>query len=277
MIRYPEPEIVLDVDLRNPGQFFACCGALELASQLWPGSEGWFARDGSRASFHVTTGGGHNDPLGAIVTAICEAEPLVRLADDHEAYKKEDRKPLVVVPFRMRLDWWLHPYGNDDSPIAKEAERKSPLKVWAGQQTPHGKFSDLRDEWRLIATQDEQRPSSSQLFRVRRPMKGRFGFDPSASWSAIDVGFSPDEQEIPVQTSPATEILAAIGLQRCRPVAAERRGRWFIYHPWHAPLEISVAPAGLAGAGCPLGAYEFPVLMRNAQYGSFGWARPLED
>src|SRR6266700_1264826 len=30
------------VDPSNPGQFFACCGLLELAARLWPGAEGWF-------------------------------------------------------------------------------------------------------------------------------------------------------------------------------------------------------------------------------------------
>src|SRR5437773_3215099 len=34
--------IRIPVDLTNPGQFFACCGLLELADRLWPGAEGWF-------------------------------------------------------------------------------------------------------------------------------------------------------------------------------------------------------------------------------------------
>jgi CRISPR-associated protein Csx14 len=38
----PDPDLTLAVTPRNPGQFFACCGVLELASRLWPGSEGWF-------------------------------------------------------------------------------------------------------------------------------------------------------------------------------------------------------------------------------------------
>lgn len=37
-----EPNIKIPVDLTNPGQFFACCGLLELAGRLWPGAEGWF-------------------------------------------------------------------------------------------------------------------------------------------------------------------------------------------------------------------------------------------
>src|SRR5437667_10381600 len=48
-----QPNITLPVDLTNPGQFFACCGLLELADRLWPGAEGWFA-DGQ---FNVTCEG----------------------------------------------------------------------------------------------------------------------------------------------------------------------------------------------------------------------------
>jgi CRISPR-associated protein Csb3 len=37
-----EPAIQIKVDRTNPGQFFACCGLLELADRLWPSAEGWF-------------------------------------------------------------------------------------------------------------------------------------------------------------------------------------------------------------------------------------------
>ena len=36
------PAVTIPVDLTNPGQFFACCGLLELASQLDEEAEGWF-------------------------------------------------------------------------------------------------------------------------------------------------------------------------------------------------------------------------------------------
>src|SRR6266446_4280053 len=38
----PNPAIRIAVDPTNPGQFFACCGLLELADRLWQGAEGWF-------------------------------------------------------------------------------------------------------------------------------------------------------------------------------------------------------------------------------------------
>ena len=30
------PNVSIPVDLSNPGQFFACCGLLELADRIWP-------------------------------------------------------------------------------------------------------------------------------------------------------------------------------------------------------------------------------------------------
>lgn len=32
-----QANITVPVDVTNPGQFFACCGLLELADRLWPG------------------------------------------------------------------------------------------------------------------------------------------------------------------------------------------------------------------------------------------------
>jgi hypothetical protein len=43
------------------------------------------------------------------------------------------------------------------------------------------------------------------------------------------------------------------------------------------PVEIAVTPAAAVGAVTLGPAFEFSVKMRNAQYGSFGWAKPLEE
>jgi CRISPR-associated protein Csx14 len=264
---HPLPDITLDVDLRNPGQFFACCGLLELASRLWPGSEGWFAGEGSRAAFHIATYSGHNDPLGETVRMLCEPGDLVAIAKDGGIEKiQADRQPVILLPFDLRLDWWLDAYGNGD---------KSELKIWAGQQTPVRNINSLREAWRAALTYAGSEANAQKLLTHRWPISGRFGFDPSASWEALDVGFSPDEQGVPVQTSPATEILAAVGLQRCRPFPVKGKRRWFAYRVWADPLNIAVVPAGIASAVDATAAYEFPVVMRNQQYGSFGWAQPL--
>ncbi|MDP1796631.1 MAG: hypothetical protein Q8K78_04085, partial [Planctomycetaceae bacterium] len=60
----PEPNIRVQVDVTNPGQFFACCGLLELADRLWPGAEGWFTEEAS--VFQITRAGSLLELLDAI-------------------------------------------------------------------------------------------------------------------------------------------------------------------------------------------------------------------
>src|SRR5260221_583769 len=62
----PEPSIRVIVDPTNPGQFFACCGLLELANRLWPGAEGWF----EGREFSIACGG----TLAALLDTLANAE-----------------------------------------------------------------------------------------------------------------------------------------------------------------------------------------------------------
>src|SRR5262249_51619972 len=151
----------------------------------------------------------------------------------------------------LRLDWWLDSYRGGD---------KSELKVWAGRQTPERNINSLKAAWTEFAKLNPVAPGAS-LLTQRWPTRGRFGFDPSAAWQPVNVGFSPDAQGFGVLTSPATEILAAIGLQRCRPQHLGRVGRYFTYRPWTDPIEVMLAPAAIVGAGRGLSTYVFPVNM----------------
>src|SRR5205823_936267 len=113
------PDINVDVNIRNPGQFFACCGLLETSSRIWPNSEGWFETTGRRTTYCLATSSGHNDPLGEIVRRICEPDTVIEADTEHHS---PGLRPLLVVPFDLRLDWWIEGGVN-----------KSPLKLWAGQ------------------------------------------------------------------------------------------------------------------------------------------------
>jgi CRISPR-associated protein Csx14 len=250
----PNPDISVSVDVRNPGQFFACCGLLEISSRIWPDSEGWFAITGRRTTYSISTNSGHNDPLGESVRRVCE--PNVFISTDTDHYNPGLR-PLILVPFDLRLDWWI-----------ENGVNKSPIKMWAGQQTPLRMMTDMQ-------VQLQQINWGPNLFSRQRPMSGRFGIDAASSWTPRGLGFSPDEQNMPWATYPAT-IFAAIGLQRCRPPQIEEmKGRWFAYHIWTCPLEISVVPAAaIMGKGEIADKYLFQAKMRNKQYGSFDWGRP---
>jgi hypothetical protein len=250
----PDPDISVNVAIRNPGQFFACCGLLETSSRIWPDSEGWFGITGRRTNYFIATSSGHDDPLGEIVRRICEPDTVIETdADDYNP----GLRPLLLIPFDLRLDWWIEGGVN-----------KSPLKLWAGRQTPQGIMTDMQRELQRI------KPGRN-MFSQQRPMSGRWGIDAASSWTARGLGYSPDEQNMPWPTYPATELFAAIGLQRCRPLHIEEmKGRWFSYHIWTCPMEISVVPAAaVMGKGQIAERYVFEAKMRNKQYGSFDWGR----
>ena len=255
----PDPDITVNVDIRNPGQFFACCGLLEISSRIWPESEGWFGITGRRTTYCIATNSGHDDPLGEIVRQICEPNKVISTdADDYPP----GLRPLLLALFDLRLDWWI------DGGVNK----KSPLKMWAGQQTPLRIMTAMQTELQQV------KPGRN-MFSQQRPMSGRWGIDAASSWTARGLGYSPDEQNMPWATYPATEIFAAIGLQRCQPLRIEEmKGRWFSYHIWTCPLGISVVPAAaVMGKGQIAEKYVFEAKMRSKQYGSFDWGRPWTE
>jgi CRISPR-associated protein Csb3 len=235
-----EPTIRVAVDPTNPGQFFACCGLLELADRLWPGAEGWF----DEQDFCITCGGALQELLSAFATA--RPEQVTRLDNGLEV------KPLiaplrlsfdVAVPFDLVLDAWMT-IRIEKGEVVTAAN--PPWNFWSGQQTPMRIWLPLRDALdRLLTRLDGER--ARQLFKQREFLTGRFGFDPGPAWNALDVGFSPNEQSISVESSPAVELLAAVGVQRFRPQMGESRD-WFVYSTWGVPLPPSVAAAAAAGA-----------------------------
>ena len=98
-------------------------------------------------------------------------------------------------------------------------------------------------------TSQLQRLTDSQLerlFEQRVFQGGRFGFDCGPAWNALDVGFSPNEQKIEVESSPAAELLAAVGLQRFRPLLNDDRDG-LDYFTWHNAYSPAIAASAMAG------------------------------
>lgn len=174
MSHNPEPAIRVRVDPTNPGQFFACCGLLELADRLWGGVEGWFENDDGEFVLSVPERG-HDatELIKKLVDARLSGDltpALQRERQELETRKRQLKKngkelPLaeeqrrddlgkllragpisIGKPFDCVLDWWLNQkekglfsairLGNAAATRQKEQERDDDAipKTWAGRQ-----------------------------------------------------------------------------------------------------------------------------------------------
>ncbi len=220
--------IRVHVDPTNPGQFFACCGLLELADRLWPGAEGWF----EEGEFCIRGDG----TLPNLVQAVSIAELSQIDAEDNTASPVQ-----VGTPFRnLRLDWW-----QDNRAGGRE------LKVWAGTMESvriaramqnairHDSFRGpgLLDVGLVAYDPDNlEKKVEPYYFDARR--------GPNAH--SRDVGFSPNDLQLTTTAYPAVELLCLVGLQRCLP-ARTKQPRVFDYFSWPMPAPPELLPPLVAG------------------------------
>ncbi len=260
----PEPSIRVKVDPTNPGQFFACCGLLELADRLWPGAEGWF----ERGEFGIACGGTLQDLLTAArATKFAGAESEDDVDDENSDDHEDDGivEPLLIEsPVRLRLDWWA-----DKS-----------IKTWAGSMNVRliamAMCSGIDVEHRDPLNQSEivfdpPKLATTRAGKMKQPKRKKrepFYFDARRGPNAHsrDIGFSPNDLAMKTTASPAVEFFCLVGLQRCRP-APTPRARVFNYFMWSKPLVVSLlAPAvsglltGIRGCG-----YRFENCFRSGQ------------
>ena len=236
-MRSSAQNIQIPVDYTNPGQFFACCGLLEVAHRLWPGAEGRFHVSGPRTRFEIAAEG--NEGLKKLLDGARLVEFQVE-SDDSEADEDKERvDPIVVTsPIRLVLDWW-----SDKS-----------IKTWAGS---------MKERAILHAMLRAIDPDNPDPFNDSRPVddppqpgartkksqkREPFYFDCRRGCNAhpLDSGFSPDTQEMRSECCPAVEAMCFVGLQRTRPAPTEdpNRLRYFV---WQKPLPLNVIAAVACG------------------------------
>jgi CRISPR-associated protein Csb3 len=264
MMSEREPEIRLRVDPTNPGQFFACCGLLELADRQWFGVEAWF----DRGLFYISSEE-HAASLQELLTIAHD----IRLADDLRTDKKdeieEDEKsdadvfPLIIEsPISLRLDWW----------------RDKTLKPWAGSMDERKillamcNAIDVRNEDPLnqgeivfdAVTKISTDPSGKRPLKAKKREPFYFDSRRGANALSIDVGFSPDSLKLATIAYPSVEGLSFIGLQRCRPKLTDS-SRVFEYFTWSSPLPVQVVPLAILGLVSHGRGYRFENAFRTDQ------------
>ena len=249
--------------LTNPGQFFACCGLLELADRLWNGAEGWFDGDGFR--LRSTKGNACTEQLSGLIGAIGSAALRQTQPNDDHASPLE-----ILSPFNLRLDWWLD--GRSDGEY---------LKIWAGSMScvhiaramqaplrdPNFQTESLLDRGVLLQTSEDDK---------REP----FYFDGRRGVNAqpLDVGFSQNKLKMKTLAHPAVELLCLVGLQRFRPRKADT-SRSFEYFEWLSPLTLPIAALAACGILVPHATWGFrfetPFRTDKRMHKAFSMATPI--
>jgi CRISPR-associated protein Csx14 len=91
--------------------------------------------------------------------------------------------------------------------------RQKPSKAQASKRQP----TDIVTKGLSQLWQENRGKLAEDPFNVVTPMGGSFNFDPRGAWTAIDTGYSPNDQKYTVEASPIVEVLAALGMEHARP------------------------------------------------------------
>lgn len=256
-----EPTITIDVDLRNPGQFFACCGLLELANRVSPSdnrARGWFCNiEKPIAKFQIEAVDAEGNPLE--LPSLLDALKNASIVSDNENSKEG---PLTIgEPFFIEIDW------------RKAFPQNSLVKTWAGQQ-------NVFEIIKALQGAIPEKVSNGILSVCREVKSATTAFNTSLAEDVIDAGFSLDKLSDRLKRHPAifVELLSLIGLQHFCPARGERR-LTRIYYAWKEPLPVLLASIAICYSlpGIKTHGFSFDMYKRDSEgrYKAFAPAKPI--
>jgi CRISPR-associated protein Csb3 len=301
--------IRLAIDARNPGEYLAICGLLEVLSRY---------DANATSAWRRTTG--VLPPLPSAAADVCEVDTTTDEAvvaaqiaqhlgskDAWKAITENSRVPLadsvggwcgaleLALPHKPELvvDHWYEWAHVVDNTIVGKREKapkrdgKSRWKLWAGRHEKRGAGGLGLD---LVASVPPGfRPSGFQdLLGLTVAGSSGYKLDPATTRSAIDRGISANDAKAvkAERVRPLLELLAAIGLSTFFPPRREGdnaphgvvgvRKRVFTYCTWspHLPLAL----ARMAARGVEVGSAELvkreAIIGMMGQYGYLKLARP---
>jgi CRISPR-associated protein Csx14 len=286
-------ESTIPVDLRNPGQVFACLGLMEAAEALgFAEVEGGFnyAGDETQTSFTVAAQG-HAEPVAAIIDFLASATTVARApahsklsADKWNVVTETEKPPTYPGPIpdspatlavslradglELFLEHWLD----------GDATGRDNIKLWAGSGGYPG-AALARDALDNVAKlgDNARGAAAADPFAVSARMSSSFRFDWRRDYIPLDAGFSPNiHGNMTMIGYPLVEILAALGLQNARPSRVERRDKLAYRYgvsSQRLPLVLARAMLGGEGLGFPIRLFR----MRLGWPGQEGQARCIID
>lgn len=276
-------EASIPVDLFNPGQVFACLGFLEAADVLCGDAEGGFDWSETEDVKFCLRAAVDKNPFEVVLQFLASTEikamapekwqpkkePLKetdvkKLEEELSKQKKSETFPNVWPETNSALPVWISGESSTSTMLSHWADGSSrnDFKLYSGNRSALDIAAAMllgkRDKSRKKQTiGDLEAKGLKQLWKEQRgdlikrpfvvttPTGGSFNFDPRGAWTAIDAGYSPNDQKHKVALSPVVEVLAAWGMENARP--DEFQIRQVRYAAWGIALPPVLARVALFG------------------------------
>lgn len=301
--------IQLAIDARNPGEYLAMCGLLEVLSRYDANATSAWRRGTGVLPLSPSASADVCEVNADIDEATVAAQVGQQLGskDTWRAITENGRVPLndsvggwcgcleLSLPEKQVVvvdHWYEWAYVVDNTILGKrekapKRDGKSRWKLWAGKHEERGAGGLALDF--VASVPRDFRPAAFQdLLGLTVAGSSGYKLDPATTRSSIDRGISAnDAKKVKVErVRPLLELLAAIGLSTFFPPRREGdnaphgvvgvRKRVFTYCTWssHLPLALSrMAARGVEVAPSPLVKRHANIGMMG-QYGYLKFARP---
>ena len=265
----------IPVDLFNPGQVFACLGFLEAAEVLIGHAQGGFDWQGESEVLFELQAREVENPFEMVLGFLVKAK-ILRCAPTGYAEASKKSKRGKKTAGEENGETSQEPFDLTETFPARKCEGMAlPIRLVgsidgraASVEVGHWADGSGRNEFKLYAGNRDAAGIAKTMLRavdglwqaswerlierpfdVLAPVGGSFNFDPRGAWTAIDAGYSLNDQKYAIRASPVVEILAAVGLEHARPQEYElRRVR---YAAWRGLLPPLLARAALGAV--PIG------------------------
>ena len=233
------PRASIPVDLFNPGQVFACLGFMEVAEVLLGQTEcrfGWCDKTATTFTLRAETG---CNPFSAVLDFLSGAKiEVVNQSPTFPSPKSDDKMTLPIlltgqfdrVHKEINLTHWA------------DGSLRNTFKLYSGNRSAENiacaMLNGTKKNLGFKGLLDSRREDIKRdPFGVTTPIGGSFNFDPRGAWTALDAGFSPNDQKYSVTASPLVELLAAVGLEHARPYEYDvRRVKYAIWNAFLPPM-----------------------------------------